>query len=294
MRFFSILILLLITQTVDAEELKPIRKWVVFPFEAVDEKLQSSVDKAWWDVRQKITEKKRFSIASKQFLIQKDVYQPRKNLKPEDVKYLANLLEADVVVTGWSEYRDFRLNIYLAQNGQLLWSKKTGFHPSLKASEQLLSISQRHISEFLDKLPFHGNVVKSDDTTKNTASIDIGNNNSLAINDEVQFLSITLPAQWDESASLNNLQSKLMMQGKVLKPKKTYSVVEIKDNSITPNEDTFVFVPKEQKKNQYQDVLAPELQATIEEDVGPGAEHPKNVIVFGSIFSFLAILILAF
>ncbi|MBK9294450.1 MAG: hypothetical protein IPM57_08395 [Oligoflexia bacterium] len=291
---FFIILLLLSYLAQAAESLKPIKNWVVFPFDAVDEKLKPSANKAWWDIRQKITETKKYSIASKQFLIQKDVYQPRKNLRPDDVKYLSKLLEADIIITGWSEYRDFQLNVYLSQNGELLWSKKLGFHPSLNPSEQLFNISQRLIQEFLDKLPFHGVLVKSDDTTVNAVSIDIGKNENLSMSDEVQFVNIELPDKWDTSIGLNNLQITAMALGKVVKPKKAYSVVEIKKDLNLPEEGIFVFVAKEQKRKQYEQTLAPELQPTLEEDVGPGGEHPKNVIVFGSIFSFLAILLLAF
>jgi len=83
-----------------AENLSLMRRWVVFPFDSDTPANKNSAENAWWKTRERLTLSKKYLVASRQFLIQKDVFQPRKNLNPDDVKLLAHLLDADVVVTG--------------------------------------------------------------------------------------------------------------------------------------------------------------------------------------------------
>src|SRR5690349_4977842 len=59
-----------------ADTLNPFFRWAVFPFDAADDKLKIAAEKGWWNAREKITSKKRFLVASKQLLIQKDVFEP--------------------------------------------------------------------------------------------------------------------------------------------------------------------------------------------------------------------------
>src|SRR5258708_6486349 len=106
--------------TVRADTLNLMRRWVVFPFDA-EAPLKSAAEAAWWKCRERLTSQKKYLVASRQLLIQKDVYQSRRELGPDDVKLLSNLLEADVIVTGFTEGRQFILNVYLAQNGEIFW-----------------------------------------------------------------------------------------------------------------------------------------------------------------------------
>lgn len=286
--------LLLCAQPCLSEELKPLRRWVVFPFSSNDEKLKPTANQAWWKFREKITEKKRFLVASKQLLQQKDVYEPRSQLKPEDVKYLAQLLDADVLVTGFNEYRDFTVNVYLSQNGQLLWSKKLGFHPSLKATDQLLQVSTRLVAELLDQIPYHGFVVATEEKLPiNTVAIDIGNNDSLKPGDEVKFY--TLDIQGDpQKFSLENIENNQITEGKVSKVKKDYALVDVKRNVEGLKEEVFVSIAKEKRQSGYQEQLAPEMLPSNSEETANPQGHSKQFVVFGSIFGFLAILLLAF
>jgi hypothetical protein len=280
-------------------ELKALKKWAVFPFDVVDEKLKQAADQAWWKVREKITEKKRFQVASKQFLIQRDVFQPRKNLNAEDIKFLAQHLDADVIITGFSEYRDIQLNAYLTQTGQLLWSKKIGFHPSLRASEQLLNLSTRLITEFIEKIPYQGTLIEEDEKRPEIFYVDLGINENVSPGDEITFLKSILPDSEKEKTKTENIlafmQTVVVSQGKVLSVKKNFIAVEVKKEEIEKTKHTsLIGYPKEKKLAAYEDKLAPELVPTAEDDVGREGSHSKNTVIFGSVFSFLGLLLLAF
>ncbi len=275
-----------------AADLKPLKKWVVFPFESTDEKLKPATDQAWWNVREKITEKKRFFVASRQFLVEKDVYQPRRTLKPDDVKYLAGHLDADVIITGFSEYRDFTLTAYLAQTGNAMWSKRLGFHPSLKAADQVLAVTQRLISELMDKIPYQGLVISNEGQDQIT--VDVGNNENLNTGDEISFIKITLPEKADIDSSIDLWNTSVVAIGKVRQSKKSSAAVDVKKLSVNSSDNLYVNILKEKKDASYQNHLVSEMAPTMDEDVGRVNSHSKQTVIFGSVFSFLGILLLAF
>ena len=66
-----------------------VRRLAVFPLKTGQPELAALADEAWWELREALTKDKRFLVASKNFLMQKDVYQARSVLSPADAIILA-------------------------------------------------------------------------------------------------------------------------------------------------------------------------------------------------------------
>ena len=100
-----------------------IHRMVVFPFKVesaeADHDLPKLAEDTWWKTREKLTESKRFLVASRNFMQAKDVFQPRGELKPADALILGRLLDANALVTVFLEQRT-RLILRVYGNGE--WS----------------------------------------------------------------------------------------------------------------------------------------------------------------------------
>ncbi len=308
----SVIVIHLFSLSVCGENLNLLRRWVVFPFDS-EEGLKTSADNAWWKCRERITDKKKYLVASRQFLVQKDVFQPRRSLRPEDVKLLAHLLDADIIVTGFSEHRQFTLNVYLAQNGQLFWTKHMNFHPSLRAADQLELISDKLTQEFMNAIPYQaftlldpliGKPVYTE-SEKKYAAIDTGLTEDVAVGTDVQWVQIQLPENSPGDPSLSTSKIEIVGEGRIVKYKRGVGTVEIlraKSMELI-SERALVRIPSIADKIAQSYVattdpnerLAPEILPTIINPVSPeSTSAKKNTMIFGSILSVLGILALAF
>jgi hypothetical protein len=295
-----------------AEKLDLMRRWVVFPFES-EEILKTAAENAWWKSRERMTAKKKYLVASRQFLMQKDVLQPRREVKPDDVKLLANLLDANVLVTGYAEHRQFTMNAYLAQNGALFWTKKMSFHPSLKASDQLELVADKLTQELLAIVPYQAFTVIDpligkpvyEEVSKKYAVIDTGVTDDLGVGMNVQWVEVVMPDQVNPNhAILPDSKLVVIGEGKIAKVKRGVVIAELlranSANGIT--EKTMVRIPQEAEKQQTylsneasKERQSPEMLPTLINPVAPESNGAKkNTLVFGSIFSILGILALAF
>jgi hypothetical protein len=307
---------LFFNQQLRAENLNLMRRWVVFPFDS-EASLKNAAERAWWKSREILTSKKKYLVASRQFLQEKDVMQPRRNLRIDDVKLLGKLLDADVLVTGFSEKRQFTLNIYLVQTGQLFWSKHIKFHPSLKADDQLELISDRLINEAMAHIPYQAFTVidplinKSvyEDSGKFYAVVDVGNTEDLAEGDDIQWINVSIPAEAATTSDLiSTARDTVVAEGKIVKVKKGVVIAEVlkakdKDDPINViYEKSLVRISKEsallakELKNThlFDENLAPELVPdSIPLTVVETKVRRKAPTIIGSILGFLAIIAFA-
>lgn len=295
-----------------SEKLNLPRRWVVFPF-AVENELRASADNAWWKSREVLTVNKRFLVASRQFLLQKDVYQPRKTLKSEDISVLGKLLEADMIVTGVGDSRRFQLYVYLVQSGGLFWTKVTSFQPGADPASQLEVLVPRMMQELVRNLPFHGFTITDpligkvvfEDGPAKLAIVDVGNSDNLSTQTDLQWVEVILPDKPNPDTPLL-FQAKLAVvgEGRVSKVRRGVVVAEIlragKIEDLT--EKTMVRIPKladgdpdpfltktDQEKKQI------ELMPTQINPVTSGSEtNRRTATFFGSLITFLGILVLAF
>jgi hypothetical protein len=297
-----------------AEDLMLMRRWVVFPFDADVPGLKNAAENAWWKSRERLTAEKKYLVASRQFLIQKDVFQPRKDLNPDDVKLLAHLLDADVIVTGYSEARGFQLNVYLGQNGELFWSKRISFHPSLKATDQLELISDNITQELLSQIPYQGFVVTDpligktlyDEDSKKYAVVDMGTTDSVTEGMDVQWVKIYIPEKptlKEGDPILPQSKIQVVAEGKITKIKRGVFVAQVERAKSMDliGEGTFVVIPKLASKlgESYlaHDIVkeknAPELLPTMINPVAPESQGAKKqTLIFGSVISVIGLLLL--
>lgn len=294
-------------------ELNYLRRWVVFPFEVSDPALRHSADDAWWHMREKLTERKRFLVASKQFMEQKDVFQPRKRLSADDVKLLAQLLDADALVTGYIEHRRLFIQVYYGPTGTLFWSKSLAFHPTLKAHEQLRVTNEKLTQEMLYSIPYQGFTVTDpligksvfEETGKKFAVVDVGTTDGVTTGMPIQWVQIKIPETVKEGEiALSGSTLEVLAEGRVAKVKRGVFVAEIqraKTVDLIKN-GTLVRIPSEiQKTEAYvksdiqSEKVGPEILPTLINPVSPDSQNIKRqTVVFGSIFSILGLLALAF
>lgn len=135
-----------------------IRRISVFPIKTAPEYAEAA-DGAWWELRETLTKDKRFLVASKNFLMQKDVYQARAVLTPADAIILGKLLDANALVSTWLDDRVLRMRVYEGDYGRPLWEHELVLQPSLPVSEQLEPAVIKLVNDFIASIPYHGFVV---------------------------------------------------------------------------------------------------------------------------------------
>lgn len=174
-----------------------IRRISVFPVKVKQEYLEAA-DEAWWELRETLTKDKRFLVASKNFLRQKDVYQARGELSPADAIILGNLLDANAVVTTSLEERTLHMRVYEGEYGRPLWEHEIVLQPSLPISEQLRPAVVKLAQDFIAAIPYQGFVVM--DALKGQAvytegrrqmvKAEIGINAEVDVGDPIQLIRV--------------------------------------------------------------------------------------------------------
>lgn len=132
-----------------------VRRVTVFPVQATQE-LEKLTDSIWWDVRQKLTDTKRFLIASKNFMQAKDVFQARGELQPADALILGRLLDANALITTFLKDRRLSMRVYETKNGLLLWGGDIDLHPAVQVSKQLQEAATKLLLDFTSTIPYQG------------------------------------------------------------------------------------------------------------------------------------------
>lgn len=174
-----------------------IRRIAVFPLK-VESDFSQSAEEAWWQVREELTKNQRFLVASKSFLLKKDVFQARGELSAADALILTKLLDANSVITIYLDGRDLHMKAYESTRGQLVWEHMVRLHPSLPVHQQLVATSKKMIQDFIASIPYQGFVIKSREHQdivytregKYFTLVEFGSGGSLDVGDAVQFVQI--------------------------------------------------------------------------------------------------------
>ncbi len=286
-----------------------VRRITVFPVKAPKE-FSTVAEEAWWGVREALTENQRFLVASRNFLIQRDVFQSRAELKPADAVILGKLLDANSIVTVFLVDRTLSMRVYESEYGRLLWSQDFNLHPSLPVSEQLAPAAKKLIYDFIASIPYQGFVTLDplkrtslyNEGTRVLVKVNIGLNAKVESGDAVQFLRI----YHDSVRPLFSPETSLEIfgEGQVISVDRETAVVEVlrisKSNPV--NEFTLVRLPKELQrlKEAYAiapfkgtigtEYLSPEI-TTVQQDV---AERKPLVTALSFILNIATFLLLAF
>jgi len=232
-----------------------VRRVSVFPLKTPSY-LNQAAEESWWTMREALTENKRFLVASKNFLIQKDVYQARGELNPADGIILGRLLDANALIVTYLEGRQLRMRVYEGDYGQLLWQHEYDLHPSIPIENQLPGASRKLVMDFMASIPYHGFVFidpligKPTFSEKNKimAKAEIGLNTELDVGDEVQFIRI-VPQNFKPLFAEGGLVETIAV-GKVVRIERevlTIDITKIADNHQI-KEFTLIRLPREYQR----------------------------------------------
>jgi hypothetical protein len=170
----------------------------VFPISVDNKELEKVAEEVWWDLRERLTESKRFLVASRNFMQAKDAFQPRSELYPADVVILGRLLDANAVVTSFLKERRFSMRVYESRNGFLLWSSDVDLHPAVPVSKQMPDIARKLIYDFVSSIPYQGFVITDPAVGRASyfegerllAKADVGVGTQVTVGDVVQLVEI--------------------------------------------------------------------------------------------------------
>lgn len=174
-----------------------VRRVTVFPVKA-NKEFSKVAEDAWWQIRETLTENQRFLVASRNFLVQRDVFVGRDELSPADAILLGKLLDANAMVTTFLNDRTLSMRVYEGEYGRLLWSQDLNLHPSLPVSEQIVGAGKKLIYDFIASIPYQGFVVVDPlnrtavykEGDKYLAKVFIGLGSELQVGDKVQMIRV--------------------------------------------------------------------------------------------------------
>ncbi|MES2769724.1 MAG: hypothetical protein V4596_11325 [Bdellovibrionota bacterium] len=232
-----------------------IRRIVVFPLHT-DGDFRKEADLAWWKIREFLSDQQRFLVATKRYMQQNEVFQPRKTFLISDVILLAKLLESDCLITTYLENKKLFMAAYSGQDGLLLWKKSIDIVASRPISLQLEDLSAKLTQDFVAALPYQGFQIVDplnqepliEEGNTILARVDVGAKSSAVPGQKVQWLEI-------ERSSPNALfqggsKIKVIAEGDVIKNENqviTVEVKRVKDLKLL-NKKSLVAIPDEYKR----------------------------------------------
>ncbi len=247
-----------------------VRRITVFPIKA-NKEVSAAADEAWWQVREVLTENQRFLVASRNLLVQRDVFQARQELKPADAVILGKLLDAQALVTTFLQDRTLSMRVYEGEYGRLLWSHDFNLHPSLPISDQLVGAARKLIYDFIASIPYQGFVVVDplnqtavyQHEGKSLIKVFMGTDSRIAVGDTVQIMRL----YHDSIRPLFTPDSvaEIYAEAKVIKVENDTVVAEVtrvsKNSPI--NEFALVRVPSELKRLKEAYALSDQVKSRI-------------------------------
>ncbi len=262
-----------------------VRRVSVFPIKAGQE-LTTAAEDAWWELRDAMTKDKRFLVASKNFLMQKDVFQARATLGPADAIILGKLLDANALVTTYLEDRVLHMQVYEGEYGRPLWEQQLMLQPSLPIAEQLKPAVVKLAQNFIASVPYHGFVVVDplrgrpvyQEGRRLLIKAEIGSGTETDVGDSVQLVRIFsdhIKPLFTHGASVE-----VFAEGRVVEKSGENIVVELDrlNRSNVIQEGTLIRVPKELKRLQALYALQDSLKNKIDpEFFTPGMTSAKQV-----------------
>lgn len=263
-----------------------IRRISVFPIKTPPE-LKPKADEAWWELRETLTRDKRFLVASKNFLLQKDVYQARSMLSPADAIILGKLLDANALVTTWIDDRILHMRVYEGEYGRPLWEHQLTLQPSLPVAEQLQPAVVKLVNDFIATIPYHGFVILDplkglpvyQEGRRLLVKAEIGLNAEVDVGDQAQLIRVYsdhLKPLFTHGASIE-----VFAEGRVVEHNRETVLIELDrmNRSTSVEEGTMVRLPRELKRLQQNYSLQDSLKTKIDpEFFSPGMTTAKQKV----------------
>ena len=287
-----------------------IRRISVFPIKVPPEMLQIA-DDAWWELRETLTRDKRFLVASKNFLMQKDVYQSRSTLQPADAIILGKLLDANALVTTWLDDRTLSMRVYEGDYGRSLWEHQVHLQPSIPVVEQLQPAVIKLAQDFIASIPYQGFIVT--DTLKGRpiyqegrrllARAEIGTAAEVDLGDPVQLIRVysdNLKPLFTNGAAIE-----VFGEGRIVEREREIITIELDrlNKAATVVDGTMIRLPRELKRLEQLYTIQDSLKNKIDpEFFSPGMTTQKQrenetkplIASLSFIGSLAAFLLLAF
>lgn len=314
-RSWIFLLLLLWTLPTWAEQVGPVqhpllRRITVFPLQA-DRSLNDAAEEAWWQVREALTENRRFLVASKNFMVQKDVYQSRGELSPADAIILGKLLDAHALVVTYLQSKTLYMKIYEGDYGRLLWQYEFQLQPSIPLARQIPGAARKLIMDFVASIPYQGFVVVDNligkpvysEKDKYLVKVDIGENAAIEVGDQVQLVRVLSDNL--RPLFLDGATTEVFAEGRVVSEARGILNVEILrvTKLAEIKEATLVRLPRELKRLRESYAIRPAAASGVDPQLlAPGmtsvdkeiAEKKPLVASVTFIVNLAAWLILAF
>lgn len=227
-----------------------LRRLAVFPIAASNSGMSED---AWWQIRDVITKDQKFLVASRRLMINRGVFQGRKNLKPADAIILAKILDAQALVTTWVDERTMKMRVYDGESGFLFWEGEVEFHPAIPINDQLIKVGLRLTNDFLLAIPYQGFQVIDEvigkalyeRDSKRYAQVYVGQNSDVQLGDAVQWITVS----GDTSQAFLNNAPKITVIAEGIVVSKTNEKVEVEFTKMRDladlKEDALVRFPKE-------------------------------------------------
>lgn len=261
-----------------------IRRISVFPIRSAQD-LTSVADEAWWELRDTLTKDKRFLVASKNFLMQKDVYQARGALSPADSIILGKLLDANALITTWLDERVLNMRVYEGEYGRPLWEHQFVLQPSLPIVEQLQTAVVKLAQDFIASIPYQGYVVTDplkgralyQDGRHMLVKAEIGLNAEIEVGDPVQLIRVysdNLKPLFTNGAAIE-----VLAEGRVLEHEREMITVELDrlNKAAQIVDGTMVRLPRELKRLEQLYSIEDSLKTKIDpEFFSPGMTTQKQ------------------
>lgn len=234
-----------------------IRRIVVFPLHTEDN-YKKEADLAWWKIREFLSDQQRFLVATKRYMQQNEVFQPRKTLLISDVVLLSRILESDCLITTYLENRKLHMTAYSAQDGLPLWKKSIDITASKPISLQLEGLSEKLIQDFYASIPYQGFQIVDplnqepliEDGSFVLARMDVGARSSAAPGQKVQWLEIerSSPTPLFQGGS----KIKVIAEGEILKNENQVVTIEVKraKDIKALDKKSLISIPDEYKRIQ--------------------------------------------
>lgn len=209
-----------------------IRRVAVFPIKT-DTDHSKSVEEAWWQTREELANTRRFLVASKQFMVKNEVFQPRSDLEAADAIVLGRLLDAHALVTGELNNRTLTMTVLDAANGFVLWQRSIVLTTLSAVGDQLATASKKLIDDFIASVPYQafqtvdpliGRAVYSDGALT-LAQIDIGVAGTAQVGDSVQWVRVSYESNKPVFQGGGKITA--IAEGRVVKVNQGIATVEI-------------------------------------------------------------------
>lgn len=249
-----------------------IRRISVFPLK-VDDVYRKIGEDVWWTLREQLTKDQRFLVASRYFLIQKDVFQPRGELSPKDAVILGGLLDANALITVYLVDRDLTLAVYDGEFGRTLWRKTVSLQVSVPIKDQLEKSAVRLLQEFMAAVPYQGFVVTDPILGKPTfvenalslVKMKVGVNSAIAVGDNFQIF--RLYSRTMDPLFLEGSYQAIVAEGRVTRREGDDLVV-----------GEILRIKEKEEVNDFALVRFPNEERRLRESLGIGSELDRRII----------------